>query len=721
MVFVTAFAILFGNLTLVLGRLSQPYLVLGAAVGAQAPLVLTRRQLDRLGAGAVLVASTLMAFAASSRWLLWLRFRHGAPFGDTDPILGRDVAFYVFELPLLEAARAWLMALLVLSLALSVAIYWLAGLIALEPQRGIVISRPVRQHLSWLVAGFFLLLAFGAYLDIPRLLLAPGTNFYGPSYVDVAARVPVLTALMWASVIGAALAVAHAVTSGSWPLLAAAALYLVVWLAARPTPPCSKNSSWNPTNRRARRRTSFTTSPRPARRSRSTAWRSASCRAMRRSRREDIARTPTRSTTCRLWDHQPLLDTFGQIQEIRTYYDFVSVDNDRYQIGGEYRQIMLSARELNSESLPNRTWINERLVFTHGYGVALGPVNQVTQEGLPVLFIKNLPPESTHRSEAGRAEHLFRRAIERPRVRADARARVPLPEGRRQRLHRPTRDRAACRSASVLRKLLFSLRFRSWKMLLSDDIRPESRVLFHRQHRRARRHDRAVPDLRQRSVPGDRRRPALLDLGRLHDQPAVSVLGARGDGHQLHPQLGEGRDRRLHGTTTYYLADARDPIAVALGEVFPGLFRAARDDARDAAPAPSISRGHLRAADGDVRDLPHDQSRGLLQQGGSVGGAGDRRRAADALPMQPVLHDDAAARRGRRGVHPDAAVHAAAEGQSRGLDGGAQRRRALREDARVPAFRSRKSSSVRGRSWRASTRIRRSRRRSRCGTSRGRR
>ena len=96
-----------------------------------------------------------------------------------------------------------------------------------------------------------------------------------------------------------------------------------------------------------------------------------------------------------LWDHQPLLDTFSQIQEIRTYYDFVSVDNDRYTINGRYRQIMLSARELNSESLPNRTWINEQLTFTHGYGLTLGPVNEVTPEGLPILFIKNLPPEST--------------------------------------------------------------------------------------------------------------------------------------------------------------------------------------------------------------------------------------------------------------------------------------------------------------------------------------
>ena len=113
------------------------------------------------------------------------------------------------------------------------------------------------------------------------------------------------------------------------------------------------------------------------------------------SARQAIARNAETLDNVRLWDHQPLLDTFGQIQEIRTYYDFVSVDNDRYVIDGRYRQVMLSARELNSESLPNRSWINERLTFTHGYGVTLGPVNQVNAEGLPELFIRNLPPESS--------------------------------------------------------------------------------------------------------------------------------------------------------------------------------------------------------------------------------------------------------------------------------------------------------------------------------------
>ena len=97
----------------------------------------------------------------------------------------------------------------------------------------------------------------------------------------------------------------------------------------------------------------------------------------------------------RLWDREPLLQTFGQIQSIRTYYDFVSVDDDRYLVNGELRQVMLAARELNTASLPTRTFINEHLTYTHGMGVTLGPSNEVTTEGLPVLCVKDLPPASS--------------------------------------------------------------------------------------------------------------------------------------------------------------------------------------------------------------------------------------------------------------------------------------------------------------------------------------
>jgi len=100
----------------------------------------------------------------------------------------------------------------------------------------------------------------------------------------------------------------------------------------------------------------------------------------------------------RLWDHRPLLVTYAQLQEIRTYYRFVDVDNDRYMVDGQLRQVMLSARELSYKNLPSRIWINERLTYTHGYGVVLGPVNRITPEGLPEFWIKDIPRRSRVRS-----------------------------------------------------------------------------------------------------------------------------------------------------------------------------------------------------------------------------------------------------------------------------------------------------------------------------------
>ena len=162
--------------------------------------------------------------------------------------------------------------------------------------------------------------------------------------------------------------------------------------------------------------------------------------------RADLDRNAATIDNVPLWNDRPLLDTFGQIQEIRTYYDFVAVDNDRYMINGQYRQIMLSARELNSQSLPSRTWINEHLTFTHGYGLTLGPVNEVTPEG-PARALHQGPAAGLDgRSEGDAAGDLFRRAAERPRLRQDEDRGVRLSARRRQRLHHLQRAAAACRS-----------------------------------------------------------------------------------------------------------------------------------------------------------------------------------------------------------------------------------------------------------------------------------
>jgi uncharacterized membrane protein (UPF0182 family) len=291
--------------------------------------------------------------------------------------------------------------------------------------------------------------------------------------------------------------------------------------------------------------------------------------------RADIDRNAVTMRNVPLWDHQPLLDTFGQIQEIRTYYDFVSVDNDRYTIDGEYRQIMLSARELNSESLPNRNWINERLTFTHGYGLTLGPVNQVTAEGLPRLFIKNLPPESDVGLEVNEPsiyfgelsnDHVF--------VRTKTKE-FHYPRGE-DNVFSVYEGRGGVSVGSLWRKLLFSLRFRSIKSLLSDDLTAESRVLFHR--RISERVDLIAPFLVYDPDPY-----LSIDRGRLvwiQDAYTTSnryPYAERVGGVNYIRNSVKVVIDAYHGTTTYYLIDPADPVAATIGKAFPGLFRPASE------------------------------------------------------------------------------------------------------------------------------------------------
>ena len=356
----------------------------------------------------------------------------------------------------------------------------LTGALRLDPRRGLSVSPGARRHLSLLAALLFVVLAVGAWLGIAHLLVSASGIVHGASYTDVNVRIPALYVLTAVSALGAVLAVLHGFSRRSWPLILAAVAYLVVSLGGELAAAAVQR---------------FTVAPNEL--VRETPYIVHHIAATRRAfgrdggegrelsgdallTRADIDRHAGTLSNVRLWDHQPLLDTFGQIQEIRTYYDFVSVDNDRYEIDGQLRQVMLSARELNSDSLPSRNWINERLVFTHGYGVALGPVNQVTQEGLPVLFVKNLPPESSVNLPLDEPSLYYgERSNDYVFVRTKAKE-FHYPKGD-DNVFTTYTGQGGVPIESFWRKLLFSLRFRSLKILLSDDIGPEARVMFHRQ------------------------------------------------------------------------------------------------------------------------------------------------------------------------------------------------------------------------------------------------
>ena len=256
---------------------------------------------------------------------------------------------------------------------------------------------------------------------------------------------------------------------------------------------------------------------------------------------------------------------------------------------------MLSARELNSESLPNRNWINERLTFTHGYGVTLGPVNQVTPEGLPVLFIKDLPPQSSVDLDGHRAEHLLRPAVQRPRVREDQGARVPLSEGRRQRLqHLRGAGRRADLELPAPGALQHPLPLVQGAAERRHHQREPRDVPSAAERTRLAR--RAVSGVRRRSLPGDLAGPAVLDAGRVHGEPALPVLHARGGRRELHPQLGEDHRGRLprHDCvlSDRRVRSGRQDAAPRVPDALPPAHR----DARGHAHAHALSGGHLRAS-----------------------------------------------------------------------------------------------------------------------------
>jgi uncharacterized membrane protein (UPF0182 family) len=216
---VLAFLLLWGNWRLALRHFSEPYLVLGVSPADGAPVVLQRRGVSTIVNAASALGAGAAGVVASGAWMTWLQFRHATAFGTRDPIFGRDVSFYVLELPALTFARNLLLTLCVAALVGSALIYLLPGRTTAGSRLGPL--RPSRRHLSVLAAAVFLLLAAGAYLDTALLLLSPAGIIQGATYVDVNVGLPALRLLAGAALVASALSVAHALSRRSWPMIAA--------------------------------------------------------------------------------------------------------------------------------------------------------------------------------------------------------------------------------------------------------------------------------------------------------------------------------------------------------------------------------------------------------------------------------------------------------------------------------------------------------------------
>ncbi len=465
------------------------------------PLSLNDRIVKKLGIVICLIVAFFIGLITAASWQNVLKFFAATPFGQTDPLFGKDVAFYVFSLPIYSLGLGLARMLILLSLIGCGVVYILRGSLNLADLLGKFnlasfseklggppvklikhksTDRKTRLHIGILLSLFLATIAAGTYLSLFNLLTNQSGPVFGAAFTDANVMVPILRVSVFVYGLAAVLALFYGISGKIAPLFGAIFLTVIVGFASSIIPAVFQKLVVAPNEL-----------------TKETPFIKYNIEATNKAygldkveEREIAADKPITAPSIaannltiknvRLWDRAPLLSTFSQIQEIRTYYEFTSVDNDRYTINDELRQIMLSPRELASDSLPNKNWINERLTFTHGYGLAAGPVNQVTPEGLPVLFVKDLPPKSEVKElEVSRPEVYYGEIPNEYVIVKTKSKEFDYPKGE-ENVYATYAGKGGVEVNSPLRRLLYALRFGSLKLFLSSDVTSDSRVLYYR-------------------------------------------------------------------------------------------------------------------------------------------------------------------------------------------------------------------------------------------------
>jgi uncharacterized membrane protein (UPF0182 family) len=542
---------------------------------------------------ATIVIAILFSFIigqwSGNAWDLWLRFQNSIACGTQDPLFQRDLGFYLFELPFYKFLYQYAFALLVFSALLSVATYLFEGALALSG-RGLQlqIGTKPRTHLAVIGTLFFLLFALKYRLGMFDLLYSERGILYGAGYTDIKAHLPALQVMTVLSLV-AALLVLWSILRQQWrPGLAGIVLLVGGSLIGTQILPALIQRFEVVPNEISKERPYIESSIQYTRQ----AYNIDKVQEKEFPSLETLTPALLKKNeltlqNIRLWDHRPLLRTFSQLQVIRPYYDFVDVDNDRYLIDGKYRQVSLSSRELSSAKLPSRIWINEHLTFTHGYGLCLSPVNQITSEGLPQFFIKDLPPVSSTNLRVTRPGIYYGELTDSYCFVKTREKEFDYPSGT-ENVTTEYQGQGGIPVTGFLRKLMFSLYFREQNILLSREITGESRILFDRNL--LTRVKKLMPfllfDQDPYMVIDDKGEMYwILDAYTASDRYPYSHPVRRGINY-LRNSVKITMDA-YHGTVRMYLSDPSDPLIQVYGKIFPGVFRPMEE-------MPSDLRRHLR-------------------------------------------------------------------------------------------------------------------------------
>ncbi|HTI18010.1 MAG TPA: UPF0182 family protein [Trinickia sp.] len=524
---------------------------------------------------AAILLALLIAIGGTPNWDTALRFVYQVPYGKRDPVFGYDIGFYLFSLPVFVALKNGLILLIFCCAALAGVVFVVRADIVLG-QGAIRFSRAAVAHASALLGIYFALKACSYWLD--RFLLLYGDNdvLIGAAYTDVHVRLPIL---WWLGGVSAAASIASWVNVRRCSDRVMFASVLLVfgnslvfgWVypalfnryyvkpseLERETPYIAHNIALA---REAYGLASIEVKPFPP------------------EQRLNVAALEANRATIdniRLWDQRPLMDTYAQLQEIRTYYKFRSIDIDRYWLDGEYRQVMLSAREIEPSLLPEsaRTWVNLHLLYTHGNGVVMSPVTRKSAEGLPVFYLHDIPPVSEGGPAVREPRIYFGQAGEGYVIVKTRALEFDYPKGK-DNAYTTYAGRDGIAIGSLARRALFAWRFGDPNILLTAYITHESGIVLHRN----------IQDRVRTIAPFltlDHDPYIVVSNGRLvWIQDAYTTSSwfpysprSMEDGVNYIRNSVKVVIDAYDGTVDFYVSDPADPIIRTYGRIFPHLFK----------------------------------------------------------------------------------------------------------------------------------------------------
>ena len=533
--------------------------------------------------------SIFLGAGASQLWEQVLLFINQKDFGVLDPVFQNDVSSYVFGLPLYRLFVSWGFQLVIFTSFIIVLFFIATGALQLRPGKLPEVSSGAKAHLSVLLAFVAVLKAFAYRLDSMELLYSPRGKVFGASYTDVVAHLPALNLLILISLFGAVLLLVNIKRRG-WLLPATAiSLWLAVSIIVGGVVPAAiqrfrvlpdelnKELPYVENHINYTRlayglnnieEKSFEASPNLS--------------------KDDINDNAQTVDNIRLWDPTVLAETYSQLQEIRAYYALDEVDVDRYKINGELTQVMVSARELDQTNLPAVGWVNERLQYTHGYGVVFSPANNVASQGQPDFYVKGVPATTT----------VTELEVEQPRIYFGESAEsveyvvvnslqeevdYPLSTEGQSVAYTNYSGEGGVGIGSFFRRLGFALRYSELNLLISNQLSDDSKLVMERNV--VSRVKKAAPFLYTDNDPYlaliDGNLFWIIDMYTVSDkypyaQPADTRRINENSGLPLNFNYLRNSVKAVvnayDGTMNFYVVDESDPLISSYQDIFPNLF-----------------------------------------------------------------------------------------------------------------------------------------------------